>query len=140
MAGYRNCLIATARGSAAAYGYTLSIWTSGASLIHEHGQPSNVDVVLFLLGGVTAFALVALAATRGSRDLPEGLPEGAVLQAGAMHFVSAGAALGASIAISILVNGDVAWPLASFCLTTLYLTLTAAQVAFLSGRGQPRQS
>jgi hypothetical protein len=134
MGVYRRSLLATARGSAAAYGYTLSVWTSGAALIHEHGQPSLVDTVLFLVGAVAAFALVAWLALGGKRELPPSLPEGALVLAGAMHVISAGAALGAAMLIAVAVSGDVAWPLAAFCLTALYLTVTAGQVAFLSYR------
>jgi hypothetical protein len=131
---YRRCLLATVRGSAAAYGYTLSVWTSGAALIHEHGQPSMLDIVLFLVGAVGAFALVALLALGGARELPHSLPEGALVLAGTMHVISAGAALGAAILIAIAVNGDAAWPLASFSLTGLYLTVTAGEVAFMTAR------
>ena len=129
---YRRSLIATVRGSAAAYGYTLSIWTSGAALMREHGQPSMGDIALFMAGGVAAFAIVALMATGGSRELPDSLPE--LLQAGTMHLISAGSALGAAMLISVYVDGGAAWPLASFSLTALYLTITAGQVAFLSPR------
>jgi hypothetical protein len=44
--------------SAAPYGYTLTIWTSGAVLSHARGITSAADALLFLVGAVVAYALV----------------------------------------------------------------------------------
>lgn len=57
-AAYRPALRAAVAASAAPYGYTLTIWTSGAVLSHARGIPSAVEALLFLAGAVAAFALV----------------------------------------------------------------------------------
>jgi hypothetical protein len=48
--------------SIAPYGYTLTVWTSGAVLTHARGIPTTVDALLFMLGAVFGFALVGGAA------------------------------------------------------------------------------
>jgi hypothetical protein len=125
--GYRSRLAFALSQSAVAYGYTLSVWTSGAVLINRHGKPTPTDAVLFLAGGVAAFVLIALVATRGFRDrLPA--DSGAAVLAGALNFLSAGAALGSSLLIALLHAHTLVWPLAAFALTTVYLLCTGAQI------------
>jgi hypothetical protein len=46
--------------SVARYGYTLTVWTSGAVLTHSRGIPSTVNALLFMLGAVGGFALVGV--------------------------------------------------------------------------------
>jgi hypothetical protein len=64
-AAYRPALRAAVAASAAPYGYTLTIWTSGAVLSHTRGIPSAVEALLFLVGAVAAFALVGGLAVGG---------------------------------------------------------------------------
>lgn len=45
-----------------AYGYTLSVWGSGALLIHVYHVPSAPAVFLFVLGGLLAFTTLAAVA------------------------------------------------------------------------------
>lgn len=44
-----------------AYGYTLSVWGSGAILINSF-QITSIEILLFILGGVLGFGLLALTA------------------------------------------------------------------------------
>lgn len=48
-----------------AYGYTLSIWGSGAILIGQFGVPPAFEVLMFILGGVIGFGVLAMIAFRG---------------------------------------------------------------------------
>ena len=50
LARYRSALRATIAASAAPYGYTLTVWTSGAVLSHARGIPSAAEALLFLGG------------------------------------------------------------------------------------------
>jgi hypothetical protein len=52
--------------SVAPYGYTLTVWTSGAVLTHARGIPSTADALLFMLGAVLGFALVGSWPSAGS--------------------------------------------------------------------------
>ena len=65
-ARYAAALRTTVATSAGAYGYTLTIWTSGAVLSHARGIPSSVEALLFLIGAVVAYVLVGRFAFRGS--------------------------------------------------------------------------
>lgn len=47
-----------------AYGYTLSIWGSGALLIHAFGSPGITPIFLFIIGALAAFVTLALVAFR----------------------------------------------------------------------------
>jgi hypothetical protein len=126
---YLVALGATIAASAAPYGYTLTIWTSGAVLSHARGIPSRSDALLFLLGAVGAYALIAAVAVP---RLPERLvpaPARAALW-GALHFVSVGLAIGAASLVAHLVTGPAAWPLGGFLATSIYLLASASQLAF----------
>ena len=127
--GYRRGVAAAAKQSAAAYGYTISVWGGGAALIHQEGTPPLGAITLFVIGAVVAFALVETYATQGFKDVPEVSREsGAVAVAGALHVVSAGAAVGCAMLIGVVFGGLLVWPLAAFGITVLYVLLTGAEV------------
>src|ERR671932_1164956 len=62
---YRTDLRGVLGSSASAYGYTLTIWSSGAMLSHFYGSPSPPKVFSFLGGAVLAFALIGALAFGG---------------------------------------------------------------------------
>ena len=137
-ARYLAALRTTVAASAAPYGYTLTIWTSGAVLSHARGIPSARDALLFLVGAVGAFALVAaVAVTRPSERLVP-VPAHAAIW-GALHFVSVGLAIGAASTVAHLVESAAAWLLGGFLSTFIYLLASASQLALarIAVRGQP---
>ena len=119
--------------SAAPYGYTISIWSSGAVLMHSHGTPSVADVFAFLAGALTGFGLMGLLAqgglTRGEANEPA--PDRVL--AGAMHWLVAGAAVGAA-ALVARIGGWEAWPLAAFTATAIYILGASVQLALVTRR------
>jgi len=128
-ARYRAALRATVAASAVPYGYTLTIWTSGAVLSHARRIPSAAAALLFLAGAVAAYALVAGTSAAGKsteRLVPE--PSHASLWGG-LHLFSVGMAIGAAWLDTRLVTGPAAWPLGGFSATALYLALSAGQLA-----------
>ena len=128
-AAYRSALRAAVAASAAPYGYTLTIWTSGAVLSHARGIPSAADALLFLVGAVVAYALVGGLTLGGvpKRLAPE--PAHSVIW-GSLHLFSVGLAIGAATLDAHLVRSPAAWPLGGFLATTLYLIASAGQLAF----------
>jgi hypothetical protein len=108
----------TLRSTAAAYGYTLTIATTMATLTSTVGSPATDDLFLLVAGGLLAFALLeaVLLATRPAdgRDVQHAFPF-----AGALNFASVGGALGVATA----------WLVAPFGATAAYMLLVAAQVA-----------
>jgi hypothetical protein len=114
--------------SAAPYGYTLTIWSSGALLIHFRGAPQVWTVFVFLAGALAGFTLLGGLGTRvasHAKPLPIGL--GRVL-AGMLDWLAVGLAVGAAALIAEI-PGWAAWPLASLAATVIYLTAATLQLA-----------
>jgi hypothetical protein len=113
------------------YGYTLTVWTSGAVLTHARGVPDTADALLFMLGGVVAFAFVGLAAF-GDLRARVGVDSQPPAVWGGLHVISIAASILAVTLIAHRVESAAAWPLGGFAATVTYLALLAAQLA-LSG-------
>lgn len=126
-ARYKSALRLTVASSAAPYGYTLSIWTSGAVLSHARGIPNAGEALLFLAGAVAAYALVGGLAFGGLSEqlVPE--PARAVVWGG-LHFLSVALAIGAASLVAHFVTDPVAWLLGGFLVTGVYLIASAAQL------------
>lgn len=113
--------------SAAPYGYTLTIWTSGAVTIHALGTPNVWRALLFVAGAVLGFAAVAAVAhgspdqTFADRDLQ------AIRVWGGFHIVSVGGAVVAAALLAGWPGGIVAWLLIGCAATVIYLLGVAAQ-------------
>jgi uncharacterized YccA/Bax inhibitor family protein len=128
MRSYRKAARQTIGMSIAPYGYTLTVWTSGAVLTHARGIPTTVDALLFMLGAVGGFALVGIAAFGTHRAHVRVEPQQPQLWAG-FHVLSVGASIGAGALIAHLVQNSGAWPLGGFVATTIYLVVLTAQLA-----------
>ena len=113
--------------SAAPYGYTLTIWTSGAVVTHARGIPTAVEALLFLAGAVLGFAAVGAAAHGGAARVLRAPREPTVRLWGSFHLPSVGLAIGGAALVAALVQGILAWPLVGFLATCLYLIVIAAQ-------------
>jgi hypothetical protein len=137
---YRAHLQAVVATSAAPYGYTLTIWTSGAVLTHARGIPTGLEALLFLGGAVAGFAAVGALAHGSATRVLRTAPEATVRLWGGFHLPSVGLAIGGSTVVVALVHGVLAWPLAGFLATGIYLVVIAGQftVADSRGRGSAR--
>ena len=114
--------------SAAPYGYTITIWSTGALLMHFRGAPQVGDVFSFLAGAVAGFALLGVLGRRTikrARPLAPGPPR---VWAGAMDWLAAGLAVGAAALVAEIPSW-VAWPAATLTATVLYLGAAALQLA-----------
>jgi hypothetical protein len=131
-----SALATIVAASAAPYGYTLSVWGSGALALSMDGVPRQGEVVAFVLGAVLAYGLLALA-TR-SRIAAGNLlhDDGRRVTAGALNWLAVGAALGVAD-LAARIPGWTAWPAASFSATGLYLLLVSAQLALVTRRAGP---
>ncbi len=117
--------------SIAPYGYTLTIWTSGAVLTHARGVPTSADALLFMVGAVAGFALVGLVAFGRHTARVGSDARQPALWAG-FHVPSIGAAIGAATLIAHLLEDPGAWPLGGFAATAIYLLVLSAQLALAS--------
>jgi hypothetical protein len=115
--------------SAAPYGYTLTVWSSGALLIHFRHAPKVWEVFLFLGGAVAAFATLWLAG-RDTIERSRALDEtGARALTGVLDIFAVGVAVGTAALLAML-PGWVAWPVVSFGATVVYLVAVSVQLAF----------
>jgi len=121
--------------SAAPYGYTLTIWTSGAVTTHARGVPSTGDALLLLGGAVLGFAFTAALAYGSARDVFSSHEHGGVQLWGGFHLISVGAAIAVSTAIAHFVEAPVAWLAVGFAATSIYLLATAGQFTFAERSG-----
>src|SRR4051812_27449615 len=111
---YRAHLQAAVATSAAPYGYTLTIWTSGAVTTHAQGIPTALEALLFLAGAVAGFALVGAGAHGSAARVLRTPEEPTVRLWGGFHLPSVGLALAGSSLLVALVHGVLAWPLVGF--------------------------
>jgi hypothetical protein len=128
-ATYRRGLRTPVAAAAAPYGYTLTIWTSGAVIAHERGIPSAVGAILFAVGGVAGFALVGLLAYGGLGRRAAPTPAPFSLWHG-LHVAGVGAAIGIAVAATAVVDGDAAWAVGGFLATVVYLLAAGLPHAF----------
>jgi hypothetical protein len=126
---YRHGLRKAVGTSAGPYGYTLTIWTSGAVLIHNRGVPDTLEAILFAFGAVLGFAVIGALAFRRTAVLRVRATSHPVLW-GSFHFIPVAASIGAAGLVARFVDGAAAFPLAGFCATAIYLTCVAAQITF----------
>lgn len=124
---YPQALATVVRGSAVPYGYTLTIWTTGAVLERGHGTPAVGDIFLFLAGAVAGFMLVAVGVRRLDQK-PLAQTRGELTRTGIVQIIAVGSSLGAA-ALVALISGPVVWPLAAFLATLVYLLVAAMELA-----------
>ncbi|HEX3317239.1 MAG TPA: hypothetical protein VHR88_04425 [Solirubrobacteraceae bacterium] len=119
--------------SAAPYGYTISVWSSGAVLIHFRGPPNVGDVFGFAAGALAGFTVLGLFVHRCLRATEAVHSSTERTLAGVLHWFAIGAALGA-VALIAEIPSWVAWPLGMFTATTVYLVGASLQLALVSAR------
>lgn len=125
---YRSDLGSVVGSSATAYGYTLTVWSTGMVLSYAYGPPSPPEVFSFFGGAVLAFALVGVLAFGGVRAEFGGAPNRIQLW-GSFHFLSVGLAVGAAWVASAYVPSLPGWPLGAFVATAAYLAVVGAENA-----------
>ncbi len=127
---YLEALANVVRGSAVPYGYTLTIWTSGAALERHHGSPRISDIFLFAAGAIAGFAAVAIGVRR-LEPKPLAPTREHLTRTGIIQIFAVGLALGAA-ALVAQISGFVVWPLGAFLATAVYLLVAAIELAFVN--------
>lgn len=128
-ARYVAALTTIVRSSAIPYGYTLTIWATGSVVEHRHGSPGVGDVLLFVLGAVAGFMVVALG-VRSRRSEPLNDAPRDFTRTGVIQIVAVGVAVGAA-ALTSEISSGVVWPLGAFLATLLYLLLAALELVLV---------
>ncbi len=107
---YRSDLRRVIGSSATAYGYTLTVWSTGMVLSYAYTPPSPPEVFSFFGGAVLAFALVGALAF-GGVAVEFGGGTNRIQLWGGFHFLSVGLAVGAAWLASVYVPSLPGWPL-----------------------------
>ena len=123
---YRSDLRNVVGSSASAYGYTLTIWSTGMVLSHSYGPPSPPLVFSFFLGAVVGFAVVGTLAF-GGVTVEFGAESSHIQLWGSFRFLSVGLAVGAAWFTSAHVPSVPGWPLGAFVATGSYLVVVGAE-------------
>jgi hypothetical protein len=124
---YRSHLKTAVATSAAPYGYTLTVWTSGAVTTHALGIPSAWEALLFLAGAVVGFGVTAALAYGHPSETLAPREHGSVRLWGGFHLVSVGLAIGAAALVTAVVKDPLAWMIVGFVATVVYLLVIAGQ-------------
>lgn len=131
---YGRSLRSAVGSSAAPYGFTLAVWTTGAVIIDSRGLPNALNAVEFALGAVLAFALIGFLAFGDlTGESGERRPKTALW--GNFHFLSVGLAIGAAVITTSLLDTGLVWILASFVSTACYLLALGAEFTVADGEG-----
>ncbi len=135
---YRADLRSVIGSSSAAYGYTLTVWSTGSVLSHFYGPPSPGEVFAFFGGAMVAFAVVGLLAFGGVTARFGGERGGRVQLWGSFHLFSVGAAVGAAWLAAGYTPSFPGWPLGAFLATALYFSIVGTEntAADLAGGSQ----
>jgi hypothetical protein len=131
---YKAHLKSAVATSAAPYGYTLTIWTSGAVVTHARGIPTAWEALLFLAGAVLGFAVAAAIAYGHPGRIFASREPASVRLWGGFHLVSVGLAIGAAALVTALLHDPVAWLVVGFSATLVYLLVIAAQFTLADAR------
>lgn len=125
----RNQLQVNLTDESKAYGYTLSIWGSGASLINAFGFPSGMEVMLYVLGAVVGFGLLAVAVYGGMLGAVANLRDEEMVVASMVHLLAALGTVGASVVIANTLSAVPAFFLTGVNASVTYNLLLLAEVA-----------
>ncbi|HEY1237288.1 MAG TPA: hypothetical protein VGE91_03070 [Solirubrobacterales bacterium] len=133
---YRSHLQSAVATSAAPYGYTLTIWTSGAVTTHSRGIPTAWEALLFLAGAVVGFAVTAALAYGSPSEILAPREHGSVRLWGGFHVASVGLAIATAALVTALVKGPIDWLIVGFTATLVYLLVIAAQFTLADARAR----
>lgn len=129
---YRRSLRIGVAASSAPYGYTITIWSSGAVSMDLLGKPHVASALLYVAGAATAFLAVQVGAYGTLRVRLQPGPPPPIAAWGNAHFLSAGGAVLAVWGAERLLDSEAGWAVAGFLATSLYLTLNALQMTLAS--------
>ena len=127
---FRQALASIVAGLDLPFGYTLTVWSSGAIATHYFGTPELLEILAFILGAVSAYITLGLVTARRLRSTtPLRMHKALLTNLGAL--VAAGLVLAvlqliATPALGFLVAGAIG-TLAYALALTLALWLSSAR-------------
>ena len=126
---YARGMLATLRNNVTAYGYSVMITTSAATLVHYLGSPVPWELFLFAGGAVAAFTAVEWIATGGFRRGLRAEPTEVVALGSAFSFASVGVGVGVAVLTGLVLESWSAWPLGAFLATAAYVLASGFEIS-----------
>jgi hypothetical protein len=120
--------------NASAYGFSLVVAGSFAALMKVHGEPTWLELFLFLAGSCLSFALINAFATRFFREESPDEPEVVILLGTALSVVSVCISVGAATGVAYAISGWPAWLLAAAAFTLVYVVGVGAEIGVAASR------
>jgi len=128
---YLRALETALHGAGLPYGYSISVWATGATLVSARGAPKVWSIFLFAAGAAAAYGMLRFLTRRAEGEAQSQLTRSPHLaRAGAIHVTAIALSLAAAALIA-RIAGDVAWALAPFAQTLLYLGVSCVEMALL---------
>lgn len=128
---YLRALETTVHGAGLPYGYAVTVWSTGSSLSHARGLPSVGNLFLFAAGAAAAYGGVRLLTWGTQEEAERPLTRSPYpIRAGLLHIAAIGLAVASAVAIAQIASA-VAWSLASFTATLVYLGASSVEVALV---------
>src|SRR3954447_23181444 len=108
---YAAGLSSTLEGASVPYGYTLTVWCSGQTLIDFRGTPHLDLIALFVAGAAAAFALLRWFAREAEPEVHPGTGSGRphLITAVALQIGAIAASL-VAVALLAQIPSDLDWP------------------------------
>lgn len=122
----RNYLKSLLAGESRAYGFTIAFWGSGAMLINTHGVPGIERAMLYGLGAITGFGVLAIAAFGKTGKKVEYKNPGYIVL-GMIHYIAALI----PVYLSYLINSSVLTPAWKFFLSGMVVSTVYNVLAVL---------
>lgn len=131
---YRRNLSSAVGVSAAPYGFTLAVWSTGAITTSFRSTPGPPQVLVFVTGVVLAFALVGTLAYGGVRGRSGGEVQSIELW-GNFHIPAVGLAVAVATLTGYLVGNGLAWFLCPLLATGAYLLVLGFEFTLAEDKG-----
>jgi hypothetical protein len=132
---FAGTLDKTLRSAIVPYGYTVTIWASGAYLISLRGVPAMLEAFAFVAGAIFAFGVLTGLSQR-RRPEPDPSAVRPPIHPDSSHPIFAAglhvAAVGLAFVAASLVDetlGNAAWFFGPFVVTLVYLSIASAEMA-----------
>jgi succinate dehydrogenase/fumarate reductase cytochrome b subunit len=114
--------------NASAYGFSLTVAGSFGALNKVRGEPSWLELFLFLVGACAGFALVNTLSTRFFRKESPDEPELVISLATSLSMFSVCASVAAATGVAFALSGWAAWFLAALAFTLVYVVGVGAEI------------
>jgi hypothetical protein len=131
------------RGNATAFGYSVTITASFGAVQHERGQPAYIDLLLYGVGAVLAFAGLEGLLSRGFHGRLTGGSDQVITLGTALAFISVAVAITTALGVASFLRGGLAWFAAALAASFVFVVIESLEFALAKvvqeRRGEPTE-